>query len=82
MCLLICGSEITIAFDVLWAPANVLRCDRFVPASCTDHCPVLLDEHGAVRNGQGARESTKRLDFAAWLLAWDRYALGASRLAW
>jgi hypothetical protein len=47
---------------------------RFLPTMCAEHCKVNLDEHGAAR--EQPKAATKRLDFSAWMLAWDRYALG------
>ena len=43
---------------------------------CPEHCPVLLDEEGRVRDGTKKKDLSRRLDFPSWLLAWDRYALG------
>jgi hypothetical protein len=37
----------------------------------------MLDEDGAVRESDNKKEFARRLDFGPWLLAWDRYALGA-----
>ena len=53
------------------------RCVRFLPSECAEHCPVLLDEDGAVRENASKKDMSRRVDFGAWLLAWDRYALGA-----
>ena len=55
---------------------------KFLPVSCPDNAPVLLDEDGAVRteSNLGSKEP-RRLEFALWLLAWDRYAIGSIRLA-
>ena len=44
---------------------------------CPDHSPVLLDEEGCIREGC-KKEIARRLDFASWLLAWERYSLGES----
>ncbi len=44
---------------------------------CPEHCPFLLDEDGAVRENANKKDMSRRLDFSAWMLAWDRYALGA-----
>ena len=38
---------------------------------------MLLDEDGSIREA-GARKDLRRLEFSAWLLAWDRYAMGES----
>ena len=50
---------------------------KFLPVNCPENVPVLLDEDGAVRTESkpGGKEP-RRLDFASWLLAWDRYAIG------
>ena len=60
--------------EMLVLPRSLV--DRFVPSLCPEHCPVLLDEDGRVRENAWKKDATKRLDFGAWLLAWDRYALG------
>ena len=51
-------------------------CDcRFLPSTFPEHCPVLLDEDGRIREN-GGRKDMRRLELSAWLLAWDRYAIG------
>lgn len=52
-----------------------LSLGRFLPSTCPEHWPVLLDQDGAVRE-TGVKKDQRRLEFSAWLLAWDRYALG------
>ena len=52
---------------------------KFLPLSCPENILVLLDEDGAVRTPAPGKEANRRLDFASWLLAWDRYAIGSSR---
>lgn len=49
---------------------------RFLPSTCPEQCPVLLDEDGAIREGGFKKDLSRRLDFSVWLLAWDRYAIG------
>ena len=53
---------------------------RFLPSTCPEHCPVLLDEDGMFREAGVKRDLSRRLEFSAWLLAWDRYAIGGRRL--
>ena len=48
---------------------------RFLPSSCPEHCAVVLDEDGAIRDNGSKREVARRLDLSAWLLAWDGYAM-------
>ena len=49
---------------------------RFLPSTCPEQCPVLLDEDGTIREGGFKKDLSRRLDFSMWLLAWDRYAIG------
>ena len=49
---------------------------RYLPPTVAGYQPVWLDEDGVVAKGQ--RKSEQRLDFAWWLLAWDRYSLAAA----
>ncbi len=57
-----------------------VACVRFLPTGCPEHCPVLLDEDGKVRENPVKKDMTRRLDFSAWLLSWDPYAIGAIAL--
>ena len=50
--------------------------DRFLPTACSEYCPDLLNEEGAVRDGAAKKETARRLDFSSWMSAWDRYAIG------
>lgn len=50
---------------------------KFLPLCCAENMPVLLDEDGAVRTPSSGKDAHRRLDFASWLLAWDRYAIGS-----
>ena len=36
-----------------------------------------MDEDGAVRENVNKKDVSQQVDFGAWLLAWDRYAMGA-----
>ena len=50
---------------------------EFLPAACAEYQPVWLDSDGTASES-GKIKSNSRLDFAWWLLAWDRYALAAA----
>ena len=50
---------------------------KFLPVTCQECVSVQLDEDGAVKTESNPRsKEPRRLDFALWLLAWDRYAIG------
>jgi hypothetical protein len=55
-------------------------CDRFLPANCKEYQAIWLDEDGeALASGSAPKVGGKKyVDFAWWLLAWDRYALAAA----
>ena len=51
---------------------------KFLPVTCQECVSVQLDEDGAVKTESNPwSKEPRRLDFALWLLAWDRYAIGS-----
>ncbi len=72
-------------FPCMWCRLVLcVRCScRFLPPFCPEHLPVVLsleDEKGADDKETKKKASTRRLEVAAWMLAWDRYSLGAAAL--
>ena len=60
--------------------AGAARCRcRFLPATCKEYQAIWLDDDGeALAGGSASKAGGKKyVDFAWWLLAWDRYALAA-----
>ena len=58
---------------------------KFLPQNCSEYLPAAENELSAMERLLGAadpapkkRDSGRRLDFASWLLAFDRYALAAT----
>ena len=58
---------------------------KFLPQNCSEYLPAAENEPSAMERLLGAadpapkkRDNGRRLDFASWLLAFDRYALAAA----
>ena len=58
---------------------------KFLPQNCSEYLPAAENEPSAMERLLGAadpapkkRDNGRRLDFASWLLAFDRYALAAT----
>ena len=53
---------------------------KFLPAYCPDFTSVALEGSFLAVTPEGGSKSERRLEPAAWSLAWDTYALAAAAL--
>ena len=54
---------------------------RWLPTHCSDHEVVALNEEDYPDADKARKQFNRRfLDMSVWMMAWDRYALGATIL--
>ena len=66
----------------VWLFVVILRNVRWLPIHCAEHEVIALDtnEFPDIDKAKGRQFNKRFLDLSVWLMAWDRYAIGATLL--
>ena len=66
----------------VWLFVGICAYVRWLPIHCAEHEVIALDtnEFPDIDKAKGRQFNKRFLDLSVWLMAWDRYAIGATLL--